>query len=153
MKITAWRIFKASHARHAFSGIGAKIYGGRWNSRGTAMVYAAGSISLAALEMLVHLRSRDILRAYRVCDVAFDEKCVTVVKPSQLPRNWRGNPAPSALQRIGDEWIAAGASAVLRVPSAIITSESNFLLNPNHADFRSFIFGTPGTFEFDPRLT
>jgi len=117
------------------------------------MIYTAGSISLAALEMLVHLQSREILRVYRVCDVTFDESRVTEIKFSNLPRNWRRNPAPAALQRIGDEWIASGGSAVLKVPSAIIQSESNFLLNPNHPDFASFIFGTPGTFEFDPRLT
>ncbi len=76
MTVTAWRIFKPKHAAAAFTGEGARLYGGRWNSKGTAVVYAAGSAALAALELLVHLAPQRMLELYQLCDVTFDEKIV-----------------------------------------------------------------------------
>jgi RES domain-containing protein len=152
LNITAWRIFKPKHATTAFTGEGARLFGGRWNRKGTAVIYTAESVALAALEMLVHLQSRDILAAYFVAPVRFAASLVQALDRSRLPSNWRSDPAPSALQALGERWVAARKSAVLRVPSAIIDTESNYLLNPAHSDFRRIVVGKAERFHFDPRL-
>ena len=150
--ITAWRIVKRKHAKTAFTGEGARLYGGRWNSPGVAIVYTAESQSLAALEMVVHLDSPELLRSYVVVEVGIDESMVAKVERIQLPRNWRADPPPHKVREIGDAWAAAGASAVLQVPSAILPAEHNFLLNPRHRDFPRLIIGKPSPFQIDLRL-
>ena len=152
MTITAWRICKARRRAAAFSGAGARLYGGRWNSPGTPVVYTAGSISLAQLEMLVHLESEDLLRKYVLCPVMFDEALVLPLPADDLPRNWRADPPPRKLQEIGDHWIETGQSAVLRVPSVLVPQEANYLLNPAHPDFRKIKIGSFRSFRFDRRL-
>ena len=152
MRITAWRITKQKHAKTAFTGDGARFYGGRWNSPGTIAIYTAQSQSLAALEMLVHLDSSELLGTYVLFEVGIEESLVHAVKKSQLPKNWRADPPPSELRAIGDEWVAAGTSSVLRVPSALVPGEHNFLLNPRHQDFPKLHIGKPVSFRFDPRL-
>ena len=79
MSVTAWRITKRKHTRHAFTGEGAREFGGRWNNPGTAIVYTAQSQSLAALEMLVHLDSSDLLEKYVLIGVEFDQSLVRPV--------------------------------------------------------------------------
>jgi len=152
LTVSAWRITKQKHAKSAFRGDGARIYGGRWNSPGTAMIYTAQSQSLAVLEMLVHLDSPDLLRKYVLFEVSIDPSYVDDLDFASLPRNWKADPAPARLRAIGDDWIAAGASAVLRVPSALVPGESNFLLNPRHPDFGKVRIGKPIPFQYDPRL-
>jgi len=150
--ITAWRITKRKHARNAFSGEGAREFGGRWNNPGSAVVYTAQYQSLAALEMLVHLDSSELLQKYVLIAVEFDESLITRVESSALPRQWRSEPPTPEVRLIGDEWILSGTSAVLQVPSALVPGESNFLLNPGHKDFAKLSFGKPLSFRFDPRL-
>jgi RES domain-containing protein len=150
--VTAWRITKRKHARSAFTGQGAREFGGRWNNLGTAIVYTAQSQSLAALEMLVHLDSSELLQKYVVIGVEFDQSLITPVDPAALPRNWRSDPSPPEVRSIGDDWILAGSSAVLQVPSALVPGENNFLLNPEDQDFARLRFGKPIAFRFDRRL-
>ncbi len=151
--VTAWRIAKRRHAKRAFSGEGARLYGGRWNSPGVAMVYTAQSKSLAALEMVVHLDSSELLEKYVVFEVGIDESLITRVDLSQLPRNWRVDPPPLKVRQIGEAWATARTSAVLQVPSATVPAEYNFLLNPQHPDFPRLKIGKPSPFRVDPRLT
>ncbi len=152
MTITAWRITKRKHARNAFSGEGARGYGGRWNNPGTALVYTAQSQSLAALEMLVHLDSSDLLEKYVLLAAEFDQSLMRTIELSALPRNWRSDPPPAQVRSIGDDWILAGSSVVLQVPSALVPGENNFLLNPGHQDFAKVRIGKPVAFRFDPRM-
>lgn len=152
MSFTAWRITKRKHEKAAFSGGGARKYGGRWNSPGTAIVYTAQTQSLAVLEMLVHLDGPELLQRYVVIGVEIEERLVGNVELSDLPRHWRAEPAPVGLRKIGDEWVEAASSAVLRVPSTLVSAESNFLLNPAHPDFKKLIIGDPVSFHFDQRL-
>lgn len=152
MTIQAWRIIKAKHATTAFTGGSAKTYGGRWNSPGTAVVYTAGSTSLAILEMLVHLQAQDLMRRYVIFEVSFDETLVTTVDPARLPKSWRRSPSPATVQQVGDAWVAGGTSAVLRLPSVIVPSEWNYLLNPAHPDFAKITIGPKQPIKFDPRL-
>jgi RES domain-containing protein len=150
--LAAWRIVKAKHAPAAFDGEGARLEGGRWNSPGTPVVYTSASAALAALELLVHLGRESILSAYVLIACTFDEALVSPLDRKRLPNNWRSYPAPPELQRIGDEWVRAGTSAVLKVPSAVIATDANYLLNPRHPDFRAIRVSDPRPFEYDPRL-
>jgi RES domain-containing protein len=152
LNITAWRIVKRKLTKAAFSGEGARRFGGRWNSKGVSVVYAAQSQSLAALEMIVHLDSVELLKYYVAISVTFDSRLALDADLSSLPKNWRAFPAPKGLKAIGDDWISAAKSPVLRVPSVVVPSESNFLLNPGHADFPKLVIGSPLRFRFDPRL-
>lgn len=153
MTLSVWRITKQKHAKPAFSGEGARLFGGRWNSPGTAVVYTAQSQSLAVLEMLVHLDSPELLKKYLLFEVMIDPSCVRELDLSSLPRNWKANPAPAKVQAMGDDWVAGGSSAVLRVPSTLVPGESTFLLNPHHPDFRNLRIGKPLPFQFDPRFS
>jgi RES domain-containing protein len=151
--LTAWRIIKRRHIKTAFNGSGARNYGGRWTSPGVTVVYTAETQSLAVLEVLVHLDSPELLQKYLLISVEIDESLVSDIERSQLPRNWRTDPAPGKVRSIGDRWILAGTSAVLRVPSALIPAENNFLLNPLHPGFRKLRIRKPVNFRFDPRLS
>jgi RES domain-containing protein len=150
--IEAWRIYKPKHAATAFSGAGGRDFGGRFNPKGVAIVYTSASVSLASLEMLVHLQTAELLQAYVLRRVTFDHALVKRITEADLPANWLANPAPPENQRIGADWVAAAVSAVLLVPSVVIPTESNFLLNPVHPDFNRLMFGKGEPFDFDPRL-
>ena len=139
-------------ARTAFDGEGARLYGGRWNSRGVAIVYTAQSQSLAALEMLANAESTTLLQNYVLIPVEIDPNLIRTVDALTLPKNWQTYPPPQELRNIGDQWAAQGTSCALQVPSVIVPAESNFLLNPRHADFRKLKIGKPVRFRFDPRL-
>lgn len=149
---SCWRIVKSRHASTAFDGEGARLYGGRWNSPNTRMVYTSSTISLAVLEILVHLQETSFLSFYSLIPASFDDASVERLDRSALPDGWRAYPAPSELQRIGDAWVQSQRSAVVEVPSAIVERESNYLLNPAHPDFSSVVIGEPETFTFDARL-
>ena len=116
------------------------------------MIYTAQSRALAALEMLVHLDSPDLLKKYVLFEVSMDPSYVRDLDISTLPRNWKADPAPAKVQAIGDDWVAGGVSPVLCVPSTLVPGESNYLLNPQHPDFGKLRIGTMIPFQFDPRL-
>ena len=151
MSLRAWRIVKEKHAATAFSGEGAYRVGGRWNSPGVRIVYTSGTKALAALETLVHLNPPVMFR-YVVVRVEFDEALVEKISPAALPAEWSEEPPPPSAQAVGDLWVKQGRSAVLELPSVIISGESNFLLNPSHPDFKQVTIGAPEPFAFDPRL-
>lgn len=151
--VTAYRICKTTFSESAFSGEGAKLYGGRWNEVGTKMVYAAGSLSLATLELLVHIEDRHLIENfYSVAALTFAEKLVTEIKPKDLPTQWDSNECGYGTQAYGTKWISNKKSAILRVPSAVTPGEFNYLLNPDHPDFRKIKIGEMQTFEMDHRL-
>lgn len=149
---TAWRIFKTVYAKTAFDGEGARLFGGRWNSPGTRMVYAAGSASLALVEVLVHLEDAGPLPAFSLCSAGFDDGIVRKLQDSELPDDWNVLPYPASTQALGDLWVRDLQSAVLEVPSAVVPGESNYLINPAHEDFASLKLGEPRPYELDPRL-
>jgi len=149
---TAWRIVKARHAATAFDGEGARLYGGRWNSRGLPVIYTAASPALAVLELLVHLGSSVVLPAYVTIACTFDEGIVLRLDRERLPTDWRSSPALPQLAQLGDAWLKDGTSAVLEVPNAIIPAESNYLINPRHPAFASIDIDEPQRFELDLRL-
>jgi RES domain-containing protein len=150
--IRAWRLLKARHAADAFTGEGTRLYGSRWTSPGSRVVYASQSLSLATLEILVHLQSSKPLPSYVVFDVEFPEECIDTLDSTALPETWRDYPAPPETRAIGDEWLRRASHAVLRVPSAITPVESNFLMNPAHELFAAFRIRGPQPYQFDARL-
>lgn len=149
---TAWRIVKKRHADSAFDGEGARRYGGRWNSPGTPVVYASDTRALCLLEVLTGLGSAKPVRSYVLIPVTFDDSLILSIQPNDLPSEWRQSPPTPSTQGIGDEWADNLRSAILRVPSAIVPEEFNFLLNPAHPDFRRIQIGTPQDFTIDSRL-
>lgn len=146
-----WRLLTDRFAHSAFSGAGARLYGGRWNLKGTPMVYTAGSQSLAMLEMLVQdepLRARYVmLSATLPANLKIEH-----VTPAQLPVDWRDAGARDQLQAIGNAWVERNESAALAVPSAVIPDETNYLLNPRHPSMARIVIGKPREFITDLRL-
>jgi RES domain-containing protein len=136
-----------------FDGEGAYRFGGRWNSRGTRILYTAGSLSLAALEMLVHLNSEEILFSYSFAVAEFDESLILPTEEFRtLPENWSVSPPPLEIQKIGDEWAATQTSVVLKVPTSVLPVEFNYLINVEHPEFSKIKLGEPRAFTFDERL-
>jgi RES domain-containing protein len=152
VNVSAWRIVKAGNVASAFTGRGARKVGGRWNSPGVAVVYAAQSASLAMLEMLVHLQSRELLRSYVLFEVTFDETLITEITSEDLPGTWRQSPPSAEGQGVGDQWVAEARSAVLKLPSVIVPAEFNYLFNPVHRDFAKLTIDPKQPVEFDRRL-
>lgn len=139
-------------ADRAFEGTGAHLFGGRWNRRGTPIIYTAESLSLATLEILVNLDSAATLDWYLSISVEFDDSLCKVLALDALPDNWASDPVPPNVQEMGSRWAAARESAVLVVPSAVVPQEHNFLLNPQHPDFAQIRIGRSTALDFDPRL-
>jgi len=150
--IRAWRIVKARFADDAFSGEGSRLHPGRWHSAGHRVVYTSSSLPLATLELLVHVSRNDTAHGYSVLNCWFPEAIVENVDYSHLPNDWRAYPPPAALQQLGNEWLRSRSSAVLCVPSAVLETEVNYLINPEHEDFRSVDVGLPYPFSLDSRL-
>ncbi len=148
----AYRIVKTKRASTAFDGEGARRTGGRWNSVGVSVVYVASSVALATLDVLVHLDDAALLPAYSVIGVEFEPDFVEILPPNALPPDWNALPAPSACAVLGGDWFASNCSVVLRVPSAVVPLEWNFLLNPRHPDFAKIQIGETLPFGFDERL-
>jgi RES domain-containing protein len=130
-----WRICKQKRVPDAFSGVGAEQHGGRWNHRGDRMVYASTSLSLATLELFVHLQPNelpdDLYSVTATIPHAASSEELTI---ADLPKNWRDYPAPAHLQDIGSSWIREHRSLILVVPSAVNPEEKNILLNPLHTE-------------------
>ena len=146
-----WRLCAARHAKTAFSGEGARLFGGRWNDKGTPLVYTSSTLALSMVEILVHV---DEVPADFVAIRAEIPERVRVERlpATRLPRNWRVHPAPSRLQAIGTEWALSSRSLALEVPSAIIPQEKNVLINPLHPDVGALRVHKPVRFTFDRRL-
>jgi RES domain-containing protein len=151
--VRIWRICRKSFARKPLDGRGGLLAAGRWHTPRRLVTYASESLALASLEVLVHC-DLDLLPVDLTAieiDVAQRIK-VSEVATSDLPRNWRRHPAPPALQRIGNDWLDQGQTAVLRVPSALVPTETNLLLNPLHRDFRDIRVVRRFRFTFDERF-
>lgn len=151
-RLRVYRITKPHHERSAWTGEGAAKFGGRWNSRGIPAVYCAGSLALAAMEMLVHLEGPDLLARYRWAWLELDARRVTELDSKRLPRRWHEDPPPAELKQIGDAFLLKADAPALRVPSAVVPTESNYLINPAHPEMRKVRAGPFADFRFDLRL-
>jgi len=152
MTLGSWRIVKRKHTSDAFSGEGARLFGGRWNSPGIPVVYTAENASLAVLEILAHFDIGPLLPHYVMVQIKFKENLVAIIEEDELPREWRAHIESKELMIIGDRWAGEAHSAVLSVPNTIVPVERNYLLNPQHPDFSEIEIGEPIPFSLDARL-
>lgn len=133
------------------SGTGAKLYGGRWNSPGIPMLYLAGSVSLAMLEMLVHLQFADKSTDFALLDIqapSYDQ--LQKLQADKLKQDWQED--VDYTRFIGDEFIKQGQQLILQVPSAIVEEEYNYLINPLHRLFDKVTVENTRIIRFDERL-
>jgi len=150
--VRAYRFCDRRWASSALSGRGAFEYGARWNSKGTTLAHTSGSRALAHLEVRVHAAPNLAPRTHISMAVDIPEDLIMYLDASTLPHDWRRYPAPRDLAKFGDAWVSDGESAVLAVPSAVVPEELNYLINPQHADFKQIVVGTPEPVVYDPRL-
>jgi RES domain-containing protein len=151
------KVFRLSAARFKdalWSGDGGVYVDGRWHTPGRRIIYAAQSLSLAQLEVLVHIADRkqlpELVWAHAVIPGTIPAQ---TIEPASLPQHWRRfAPYCEATQDLGMLWLAEARSAVLKVPSSLSEAEWNFLLNPLHPDFRKVELGEPMPFVMDPRI-
>jgi RES domain-containing protein len=146
-------VLRAAYGRSPFDGEGAYRYGGRWSSPGTRLAYASEHQSLAMLEYFVHLDPEDspddlVLATADVPESLSRER----VEASALPGDWRETPAPPMLAQIGDEFVKKAENCVLLVPSALAMSENNWLINPQHSEFKQVAINRAEPLSYDARM-
>ena len=147
-----YRLSKMKHIRN-LSGAGSRISGGRWNQRGTAVLYAAESRSLASMEYLVHVPMAVLPKNLSIAVLEIpDSASSNTISADDLPSGWRDYPAPPELADIGTDWVAENSGLLLRVPSAVVRGEYNVLINPAHPDMRKLKILGVEAYAFDPRL-
>jgi RES domain-containing protein len=151
-----WRIAidAATYAADDMTGKGAELTGGRWNPKGTPLVYASSSISLAVLETLVHLDTTDALPLNRyLVSIAIPKRVFEAATTETTPPvGWDAEPASQTSVNVGRSWIAGGKSALLRVPSVIVPEEFNLLINPSHPDSKGIKAKKVRKFVYDARF-
>jgi len=149
-----YRVLRKPYARNPFDGEGSYQYGGRWSNPGTRLSYASEHQSLAMLEYFVHLEASDsppdlVLASADVPEGLARQR----IEADELLPNWREAPAPAELARLGDEFVQSGKCCLLIVPSALVPSESNWLINPLHAEFRKITIWETEPLTYDSRLS
>lgn len=149
----AFRIVKKRHMLTAFSGEGARAYGGRWNFPGVPMVYAAHTRALAALESLAHFGGAERRLQFVTFEIEIPDRLAMRIELASLPRDWRRAEPGATTQAMGSEWQAKGRSAALLVPSVHVPQEFCVLLNPEHPDTDKILVAYPEPFSFDERLS
>ncbi len=148
--MTVYRLTNGDY-KNDLSGTGAKLYGGRWNSIGLAALYTTEHISLAVLEILVHIKSYRQPVDFHLLTIEIPETVgVTTMDLQKLKRNWKDDITYG--QFIGDEFLTKGQSLILKIPSVIIEQENNCLINPSHPDAVKIRIRSTATFLFDNRL-
>lgn len=151
--IRAFRLCKTKHLATAFSGEGARLNGGRWNSPGLAGVYTSSSLSLATLEVLVHLEDPEAFaRLFSWMPLEIPDDLVETLDSTNLATGWHDDETNSASRSTGDAWLRSKRTAVLAVPSVVTPGEWNYLLNPSHPQFPEIRIGPARRFQPDPRL-
>ncbi|WP_158631525.1 RES family NAD+ phosphorylase [Chitinophaga solisilvae] len=147
-----YRISKCAYIND-LTGTGARLYGGRWNSPGHAIVYTAGSRALSALEVLVHIPLKNIIQDFCIATIQIpDETAIKTITRQELPSGWQSLAPSPHLQCIGDEWAETARYAVLKIPSVVIAEEFNYLINPLHPEAEQIKILHTQPFLFDQRL-
>lgn len=146
-------LYRISNARYAddLSGNGARLYGGRWNSEGRAIVYLASSRSLAILESLAHLSPTNIPVDYVILTIDVPDDFFEI-DIKLLPNNWSEYPEPNILKEICNSFLQKNEFLLLKVPSAIVPQEFNYLMNPMHQKAGKVKIVSKAPFSFDERL-
>jgi RES domain-containing protein len=146
-----YRIAKCNYAGD-LTGTGARLYGGRWNSVGKPMVYLASSRALAVLEVLVHLSPTMFPGGFCIAEIEVPDDSIQSISINELPVNWQDISPPMALKKVGDSFLKQQSKLLMKVPSAIVAEEYNYLLNPLHPDILKVKLLKQLPFNFDERL-
>jgi RES domain-containing protein len=134
------------------SGTGTRLYGGRWNSKGKPGLYLASSRALAVLEVLVHLQPLLIPDNFCLAEIEVPDDSIEQVAVNHLPSNWKDISPPGDLKKIGDNFLLGKKHLTLKIPSAVVEAEFNFLVNPLHPDMQKVKILNQEPFSFDERL-
>ena len=145
-------VYRVAQARWAkdLSGEGSSLFGGRWNSRGNAMIYTSSTPSLALLEILAHSSIAPIEQTLVTFDIP--SKSIHKIAPKHLPEGWDKIPPGLPSQQFGDNFLSMGKWMAMRVPSVILPMEENMLINPNHPLTRNMKIVHVQSLSVDPRL-
>lgn len=147
-----YRLAKDKYS-HELSGKGAEKIGGRWNSKGVLMVYTSESRALCTTEIAVHLPLGLLPSDYKIISIEIpDSVKILTLSSNKYPEEWNSIPHSEITQKIGNDFIEKNESAVSKVPSAVVPGEFNYLLNPNHIDFKLIKIVKIEPFVFDSRL-
>ncbi|MCH5598164.1 RES family NAD+ phosphorylase [Niabella ginsengisoli] len=149
--MTIYRLVR-SEFKDDLSGYGAFLYGGRWNSKGQYALYCAQHISLAVLEIVVNYdrTATPLLPSYHLVEIQVPDSEIIEIDTSVLKKNWSVD--SDYTQYIGDEFLQSKSDVILKIPSAVIPEESNYLLNPAHNDFKKVTIATTRQYGLDSRL-
>jgi len=149
-------VYRLSQFKYAndLSGKGAELFGGRWNSIGNAMLYTASSRALAMTEVLVNLLGNSVSKlTYAMVAIEINNiKPLDIAAPSKLPKNWDEIPHNESCQLVGDKFLKANKFIGLKVPSAVVKGDFNFVFNPKHKNYKSVKVKEVLPFDFDNRL-
>lgn len=148
-------VFRLSKSKFAndLSGKGAEKSGGRWNSKGTALVYTSASRALCTTEIAVHTPLGNLPLDYKLISIEIpDDVQMKELATEDLPTNWKAIPHAHETQKIGDRFVSEEFFAVLKVPSVVVQDEFNFLINPAHPDSHKITIKLIEPFNFDERL-
>jgi RES domain-containing protein len=148
-----WRLSSFPSAGRTFDGEGARLYPGRWNDEGVPVVYTSEHLSLAVVELFVHLEPRHLKRPHYAFSVQIDDGLLEVLPASRLPPDWKAKETPASTRALGSAWARACRTLGLVVPSVVVPSERNVILNPRHPAFAALAIDGPSRFEFDPRMS
>jgi RES domain-containing protein len=130
----------------------AAMFGGRWNRKGSPVLYTGETIEIALLELIVHT-SPAIVPDLELLTIAIPDDSISEIEIKDLPDNWTNYPAPSIFAEIAQEWIASNKSIALKVPSCVIHSSRNYILNCRHPEYHQVKVIEQVDFHFDRRLT
>ncbi|RRO11927.1 RES family NAD+ phosphorylase [Flavobacteriaceae bacterium 14752] len=148
-------VFRLTREKYskALSGKGSALSGNRWNSKGVEMIYTSQSRALAMAEVLVHLPLHQLPSDFKMMCIEIPQAVsVETLKTKDLPKLWNALPHHISSQKIGDDFIMQSQGAILKVPSAVVYGDFNYLINPYHADFKSISIKSVDDFPIDQRL-
>ena len=145
-----YRITGTKYAKD-INGTGAAIHGGRWNKKGTPVLYTGESKEIALLETMIHTPPM-LVPDLDILTIEIPDDSITEILISDLPPNWMDYPAPTLLSEIAENWVVDGETIALKVPSCIIHSASNYILNCRHSEYNKVKLVNHKSFHFDPRL-
>lgn len=149
------RVFRLSRNKYAsvLSGIGASKSGNRWNSKGTEIIYCADSRALAMAEISVHISLNNLPKDFVMLEINIPNSIsIQKINEKYLPESWNDFPHSLQTQKIGDVFIYTKKVCILKVPSAVVKGDFNYLINPHHQDFRNIVILSASDFPFDKRI-
>lgn len=146
-----YRIGRSKHARD-LTGEGARLYGGRWNNKLTACIYTSESRALAVLEYTVNVNIDDVPRALSITCLDVPDHSLLELTVKDLPGDWLAAPAPTSTKEFGTGLLQKAEYLVLKIPSAVIPAEYNYIINPGHADSGKIVIVDVQDFVYDIRI-